>query len=105
MGVANAPGNADGSRGISVRNGTVMGMGPPGVYLISAGGAVDNMTVISKGRDGILVEFGTATGNGILKNGANGIDGGNAVITGNMVTGNRSYGIVVNDSLVLTTTR
>jgi hypothetical protein len=78
-----------------------MGMGSTGVYLVSTGGAIDNMTVIGNGGDGILVEFGTATGNRIIKNGANGINGGNAVITGNMATGNKFYGIVVNEGLVL----
>ena len=48
----------------------------------------------------MLIELGTATNNRIIKNGGNGISGGNAMITQNMISGNRFVGISVNDSIV-----
>jgi hypothetical protein len=101
IGVSLASGAGDTSRGVAVRNGTVMGMGSIGIYLTSSGGAVENVTLISNGGGGILIELGTATGNRIIKNGGSGIFGGNSVITQNMISGNRGIGIDVNDSIVL----
>lgn len=99
MGISAASDATNVTRGINVRNGTVMGMGSAAVYLIPVGGAVDNMTIISNGGDGLFIELGTATNNRIIKNGGNGISGGNSVITQNMISGNRFAGISVNDSI------
>ena len=88
------------SRGTTVRNGTIMGMGSYGIYLTGSAGNVEDVNVISNGADGITVELGTVTRNRVSRNGNSGISGGNSVITHNTVTSNRLFGIVVNDSIV-----
>ncbi len=91
---------SSGSIGAAVRNGTVMGMGSYGVYLLGAGSTVEDVAVLSNGSGGILIELGTALRNKVWKNGGNGIFGGNSVISQNTIAQNRFVGISVNDSIV-----
>ncbi len=92
--------NSSDSRGVTVRNGTILGMGSSGLSLLGAASTAEDLNVISNGGDGILIELGTALRNKVYKNGGNGINGGNSVISYNNVIGNRFIGIVLNDSLV-----
>jgi hypothetical protein len=84
-------------RNISVRNGTVRGMGNYGIAGSgrgSSGGQVENIHADSNGFDGIQVTYGKVTGNTATGNGAIGIRAINSVVTGNTATANGSEGIV-----------
>jgi hypothetical protein len=88
------------SRGVAVRNGTIIGMGSYGLYLPSSASTVEDVNAIWNGNGGILVELGVVQRNIVYKNGGVGIYGGNSVISSNNVIGNRFEGINVNDSVV-----
>lgn len=88
-----------GARAVTVRNGTVVGMGANGVQLFSAANTVDNITALSNGGVGIATQLATVTNNRAMKNGFNGILVGNSVVMHNLSVQNGGAGIGGNDSL------
>jgi hypothetical protein len=83
------PGNAGSREGVTVRNGTIQGMGSDGVSL-SEFSVVEHLRAISNGNNGIYAGFGgRIVGNVASRNGNRGIAAGpGAVISGNVVEGN-----------------
>ncbi|HEY1327050.1 MAG TPA: hypothetical protein VGI14_08930 [Casimicrobiaceae bacterium] len=90
--------------GTTVRGGTIAGMGSSGIFVTGAAATVEDMNILTNGGDGMIVQLGTVLRNKVSRNGLNGINGGNAVISYNFVTGNRFAGISVNDSIVTNNT-
>lgn len=85
-----APRNA---RAITVRNGTIVGMGTSAVQLLSSWNTVDNVSALSNGSIGIFSESSTVTNNRAIKNGFNGILAGNSMVMHNLSVGNGGAGI------------
>jgi len=80
-------------RGLSVRDGSVVGMGGRGVWLGEQGEAT-GLRVRSNGNNGIEAGLGSVVaGNAIHQNGNNGIFATAAVISNNGVTQNAASGI------------
>jgi len=89
---------------ITVRNGTVRGMGRDGLELEGDSGMrVENVRAISNARNGINVgatfdESAHVTGCTVTRNGVDGINGPEAsVITGNVSSFNHGHGIAIRD--------
>jgi hypothetical protein len=87
-------------RNISVRNGSVRGMGSVGIAGDdgSTGGQVENIHADSNGGLGIIIGYGKVTGNTATGNGQVGVLAANSVVTGNTATLNATDGFVVLDS-------
>ena len=89
------------SRGITVRNGFITGMGNYGVLLFGDGSTVSDLSIASNGLYGMFVQLGTILNNRVYNNRGIGIAGGNSVIMQNYVSGNGASGISVNDAIVV----
>lgn len=87
-------------RGVTVRNGSIIGMGRYGVLLGGSGGLIEGVTATNNGVDGIFASQSVVMNNRTMKNGNSGITASNSVITHNLVSQNGSIGIRTNDSLV-----
>lgn len=94
----------NGARAITVRNGTIVGMGTSAVQLLSSLNTVDNISAISNGQVGIFASLATVTNNRALKNGFNGLLVGNSVVMHNLAVQNGGAGIGGNDNLIVNNT-
>ena len=96
-----APGTA---RAVSVRNGSIVGMGTSAVQVLAVASSIDNITALSNGGTGIFASVATVTNNRAMKNGLNGILAGNSVVMHNLSVQNGGAGIGGNDSLFINNT-
>ncbi len=95
-----------GARAVTVRNGTIVGMGRSAVQLESTLNTIDNITAISNGLVGIFANTATVTHNRATKNGFNGLLVGSSVVMYNLAVQNGGAGIggisnlIINNTLI-----
>ena len=98
-----------GARGVTVRNGTIVGMGKSAVQLESTLNTIDSISAISNGQVGIFANTATVTNNRATKNGFNGFLVGSSVVINNLAIQNGGAGIggvsnlIVNNTLIANT--
>jgi hypothetical protein len=86
---------------VTVRNGSIFGMGDDGIQL-SGAAIIENMRISGNAGDGIQVSgYARIVNNHIRRNGGRGLVGSSGIVIGNYINGNLGWGIQASPSMAI----